>query len=144
MGDCVNCGARGEDLECHIAMCAGSLKRLVNDLRRSCQAKDIALNKEQFAHEDTARELKRWKDAVTDALVVDCVLSGENKNDPKKAINDLCCQAADYALDPRISEAAQKLKDAYKAERDHWRELAVRRASRSTDLFFPDVIKAQL
>jgi hypothetical protein len=58
---------------------------------------------------EQVQELQQWKDAITDAAVVNWTLSKENAEDPKRAINDLLCMAEQQALDPLISEPAAKL-----------------------------------
>jgi hypothetical protein len=54
-------------------------------------------------------EALKWKETLLDQGVVCWVLTDKNKDDPKRLINDLCCRAADEALDPAISDAARKL-----------------------------------
>jgi hypothetical protein len=54
-------------------------------------------------------EALKWKETLLDQGVVCWVLTDKNKDDPKRLINDLCCRSADEALDPLISEGAQKL-----------------------------------
>lgn len=66
-------------------------------------------------------EMLRWKDAVIDAGVVNWTLSTENKDDPRKAINDLLCQVRLESLDPAISKPAAEWRDRIEkaeAERD--------------------------
>lgn len=54
-------------------------------------------------------DLKRWKQAVDDALVVSWCLSPENENDPVKALSDLAAWTQKIALDPAVSEDARAL-----------------------------------
>lgn len=58
-----------------------------------------------------------WKRALIDELVVDCILSKEHYEDPKKALQDAIMWNIQVALDPSVSSEM----------RDHDR--AVRRAA---------------
>lgn len=58
-------------------------------------------------------DLRPWRDAVIDAMVVDWVLSAENKDDPRRAINDLICWNIKVALDPAVSKEAARWKHAW-------------------------------
>jgi hypothetical protein len=65
------------------------------------------LEAEQMKHEVGA--LQAWKDAVIDALVVDCIYTNEHETDPRQAIADLCAWEVKIALDPAVSEPVAKL-----------------------------------
>lgn len=54
--------------------------------------------------------LRKWKDAITDAGVVNWTLSEENANDPQKAIADLLSMQWRQALDPAVSQEAAALR----------------------------------
>lgn len=56
-----------------------------------------------------ASENNRWKDAVIDALIVDCIYQKAHEDDPRKAINDMCLWEQQIALDPAVSSEAAKL-----------------------------------
>jgi len=58
-----------------------------------------------------ASSLRRnpWRDALIDALVVNFILSPENENDPRKAIQDLIAWEQKLALDPAVSQDAADL-----------------------------------
>jgi hypothetical protein len=72
---------------------------------------DIApiVNKVARFEEQTRTEERRWRDAVTDALVVSHIYRAEHDSDPRKAINDLLCWEAKIALDPAVSKDAAAL-----------------------------------
>lgn len=57
-----------------------------------------------------------WRDAVHDALVVAHILSAENAEDPRKAINDLLSWESAVALDPSVSSGARDLIERGKYE----------------------------
>jgi predicted nuclease with TOPRIM domain len=62
-------------------------------------------------------EAQAWKNAVIEAAVVDWTLSTENKDNPRRAINDLLVHRQQIALDPRVSQQAHDMvKRAEKAE----------------------------
>lgn len=71
--------------------------------------KIVTLESRLQAAEAERDEFKRWRDAIDDAAVVNWTLTSENKDDPRKAINSLLVQAQKEALDPAISEPAEKL-----------------------------------
>lgn len=50
-----------------------------------------------------------WKDAITDAAVVNWTYKKEHEENPRAAVNALLCQAAAIAVDPSVSEEAAKL-----------------------------------
>lgn len=64
--------------------------------------------------------LERWRVAVTEALIVDCIYRKEHVSDPELAVRDLCEWEQKMALDPAISVEARQLRDTYKAERDQF------------------------
>ncbi len=73
-------------------------------------------DKRVMAHSETHKklaeaeqQLQRWKEAVIDAAVVNWTYRKAHENDPRAAINALLCQAQLEALDPTISEYAEKL-----------------------------------
>lgn len=59
-----------------------------------------------------------WKNAVIDGCVVRHIYTKEHDTDPRKALNDCAVWDQQAAIDPAISEDAQRLRDTYKAERD--------------------------
>jgi hypothetical protein len=58
---------------------------------------------------EAVSEPNRWKEEITDAAVVNWVLSSENANNPKKLVYDLMACAEQEALDPLISKNARRL-----------------------------------
>ena len=51
----------------------------------------------------------KWKAAIMDYLVCTFLLNDENKNDPKRALRDIVGREVQLALDPAVSEKANKL-----------------------------------
>jgi len=62
-----------------------------------------------------------WREAVHDELVTTWTLSAENKDDPRKALQDIINWHVRVALDPAVSSDAQALIERGKAMRDEWR-----------------------
>ena len=62
-----------------------------------------------------------WREAVHDELVTTWTLSSENKDDPRKALQDIINWHVRVALDPAVSSDAQALIERGKAVRDEWR-----------------------
>jgi hypothetical protein len=60
-------------------------------------------------------EINPWKDAIIDAHVVNFSYRKEHEDNPKKALSDLIGYEVELALDPKISESAQKLIDLGKS-----------------------------
>ncbi len=60
-------------------------------------------------------ELRKWKDAIDDALVCCEMVASE---DPRESLHRLISWEVMVALDPAVSEDARKLRDTYKAEAD--------------------------
>lgn len=59
-----------------------------------------------------ARPLRNeWREAVHDELVTTQTLSAENKDDPRKALQDIINWHVCVALDPKVSSDAQALVD---------------------------------
>jgi len=58
--------------------------------------------------------MNEWKEAVIEALIVDCIFRKEHEDDPMLAIRELCQWEQDVALDPAVSGEAVKLRDTYK------------------------------
>ena len=54
-------------------------------------------------------EHKAWKDAVIEKLVVRHILTKENERDPQKALDDLIGWEVKVALDPAVSEQAERM-----------------------------------
>ena len=52
-----------------------------------------------------------WKEAVLDAMVINCSLPEGCIDDPRKAVSHLIKTEVNMALDPLISKAAQDLVD---------------------------------
>ena len=61
-------------------------------------------------------DLKAWKDAVHEALVINWAFTAEHEDNPRKAVADLIAQEVRMALDPLISSDAQALIDRGRAE----------------------------
>jgi len=72
------------------------------------------LVEEYSSYKMKCRELEGWKQAVIDAAVINWTLTKENKDDPRKAINDLLVMAEQQALDPLISKPAAELHNRIK------------------------------
>ncbi len=62
-----------------------------------------------------------WGETVHDELVATWTLSSENKDDPRKALQDIINWHVRVALDPAVSSDAQALIERGKAMRDGWR-----------------------
>ena len=62
-----------------------------------------------------------WREAVHDELVTTWTLSAENKDDPRKALQDIINWHVRASLDPAVSSDAQALIERGKAMRDGWR-----------------------
>ena len=62
-----------------------------------------------------------WREAVHDELVTTWTFSAENKDDPRKALQDITNWHVRVALDPAVSSDAQALIERGKAMRDEWR-----------------------
>jgi len=62
-----------------------------------------------------------WREAVHDELVATWTLSSENKDDPRKALQDIINWHVRASLDPAVSSDAQALIERGKAMRDEWR-----------------------
>ena len=62
-----------------------------------------------------------WREAVHDELVTTWTLSAENKDDPRKALQDIINWHVSVSLDPAVSSDAQALIERGKAMRDEWR-----------------------
>ena len=62
-----------------------------------------------------------WREAVYDELVTTWTFSAENKDDPRKALQDIINWHVRVALDPAVSSDAQALIERGKAMRDGWR-----------------------
>lgn len=62
-----------------------------------------------------------WHEAVHAELVTTWTLSSENKDDPRKALQDIINWHVRVALDPAVSSDAQALIERGKAMRDGWR-----------------------
>ena len=62
-----------------------------------------------------------WREAVHDELVTTWTFSAENKDDPRKALQDIINWHVRVALDPAVSSDAQALIERGKAMRDEWR-----------------------
>lgn len=91
-------------------------------VRRAAQAEETRDAAQAEATRNTlarrAAEAERtsWKDAVIDALVVNCIYLAVHELDPKRAINDLICWENKIALDPQVSgEANRLIQAAFKA-----------------------------
>ena len=59
-----------------------------------------------------------WREAVHDELVTTWTLSAENKDDPRKALQDIINWHVRVSLDPAVSSDAQALVERGKAMRD--------------------------
>lgn len=59
--------------------------------------------------EEEVKELRKWKSAVIDALVVSWAYRASHESDPRAAIHALISIECEYALDPRISAEARAL-----------------------------------
>lgn len=59
--------------------------------------------------EEEVKELRKWKSAVIDALVVSWAYRNSHENDPRAAIHALIIAECEYVLDPRISAPARAL-----------------------------------
>lgn len=66
-----------------------------------------------------------WREAVHDELVTTWTLSAENKDDPRKALQDIINWHVRVSLDPAVSSDAQALIERGKAMRDEWRPASV-------------------
>ncbi len=62
-----------------------------------------------------------WREAVHDELVTTWTLSAENKDDPRKALQDIINWHVRVSLDPAVSSDAKALIERGKAMRDEWR-----------------------
>ena len=62
-----------------------------------------------------------WREAVHDELVTTWTLSAENKDDPRKALQDIINWHVRVSLDPDVSSDACALIERGKAMRDEWR-----------------------
>jgi len=62
-----------------------------------------------------------WREAVHDELVTTWTFSAENKDDPRKALQDIINWHVSVSLDPAVSSDAQALIERGKAMRDEWR-----------------------
>ena len=62
-----------------------------------------------------------WREAVHDELVTTWTLSAENKDAPRKALQDIINWHVRVSLDPAVSSDAQALIERGKAVRDEWR-----------------------
>ena len=56
-------------------------------------------------------EALKWREAITDAAVVNWTLSAENENDPRRAVADLLAMQSAQALDPAVSKEAAEWRD---------------------------------
>ena len=61
-----------------------------------------------------------WREAVHDELVTTWTFSAENKDDPRKALQDIINWHVRSALDQAVSSDAQALIERGKAMRDEW------------------------
>jgi hypothetical protein len=61
-------------------------------------------------------EAQQWKEVVIDKLVIGHIYCSAHDHNPQKAMNDLLSWEITIALDPKVSELAQELKDT--AERN--------------------------
>ena len=68
-----------------------------------------------------ATNYRGWRETVHDELVTTWTLSAENKDDPRKALQDIINWHVRVALDPAVSSDAQALIERGKAMRDGWR-----------------------
>lgn len=68
-----------------------------------------------------AANYRGWREAVHDELVTTWTLSAENKDDPRKALQDIINWHVRVSLDPAVSSDAQALIYQGKAMRDGWR-----------------------
>lgn len=93
-------------------------------MRLSRHFRDLALNKNSSMIEGGQIEvavLKReedapapkgknpWQEAITEALVVNCIYTKEHDDNPQKAIHDLLSWEIKVALDPAVSADARAL-----------------------------------
>ena len=62
-----------------------------------------------------------WREAVHAELVTTWTFSAENKDDPRKALQDIINWHVSVSLDPAVSSDAQALIERGKAMRDEWR-----------------------
>ncbi len=85
----------------------------------------VVVSREALAlpHDDSALDraiedenLNPWKRAIIDAAVVNWSYKIEHEGDPRAALNDLLYISNQYALDPQVSEDADKLRKLYAAE----------------------------
>jgi len=74
-------------------------------------------------HDDTAllqaieaEKLNPWKAAIIGANVTHWSLKKEHESNPRLALNDLLCISNQYALDPQISEDADRVCKGYGAK----------------------------
>lgn len=68
------------------------------------------------------RKLRRffvneWKEAVIEALIVDCIYRNDHENDPYGAIGELISWETKIALDPAVSSDAAALIERGRQER---------------------------
>ena len=68
-----------------------------------------------------ATNYREWREAVYDELVTTWTFSAENKDDPRKALQDIINWHVSVSLDPAVSSDAQALIERGKAMRDEWR-----------------------
>jgi hypothetical protein len=65
-----------------------------------------------------ARERNEWREAIHDELFTTWILSDENEDDPRLALQDIIRWHVMAALDPAVSSDARALIDQGKAMRD--------------------------
>jgi hypothetical protein len=80
-----------------------------------------------------ARAENPWKDAIIDALVVDCIYRKGHEDDPRGALQELITWDTKMALDPAVSKEARDLIERGRAETptapdEPWMDGIVRRA----------------
>jgi len=68
-----------------------------------------------------ATNYREWCEAVHAELVTTWTFSAENKDDPRKALQDIINWHVSVSLDPAVSSDAQALIERGKAMRDEWR-----------------------
>lgn len=64
------------------------------------------LIQEAFARWGNDLQVNKWRAVLDDALVCAHILSKQNENDPKQALNDLIRLEVAVATDPRVSKIA--------------------------------------
>lgn len=92
------CGWEGPDRDSYWKHLAAELETYLAVERERIAAKAI----------DDERQ-NPWKQAIIEALIVDCILSKKHESDPQKAIADLIGWSIKLALDPTVSSDAAKL-----------------------------------